>query len=169
MTTGVVFLDTNFEDEDPNNQGVVTQYTYDQYGNPATSMLMMNVGTNGAATNQPNQTTTTVYDALGQLISESLPDPANGSDDSQSPTTRYTYDADGNQTSMTDAAGNVTYYEYDTMDRLTETQLPAPGGASETPQKPRPPAPPTTTMGMSLPRRTRSATSPPTPTIAAAT
>ena len=44
------------------------------------------------------------YDAFGDQISQSLPDPANGKYDSGSPTTTFTYDLDGNTTSWTYAA-----------------------------------------------------------------
>jgi RHS repeat-associated protein len=39
-------------------------------------------------------------------------------------TTTYTYDADGNQTSVNDALGRVTTYTYDALNRLTMTTYP---------------------------------------------
>jgi YD repeat-containing protein len=40
---------------------------------------------------------------------------------------RTTYNAAGNVETVTDAAGNVTSFEYDALDRLTYTRLPGPG------------------------------------------
>jgi RHS repeat-associated protein len=41
--------------------------------------------------------------------------------------TSTTYNAAGNVETVTDAAGNVTSFEYDALDRLTYTRLPGPG------------------------------------------
>ncbi len=112
---------------DPAQQGVVTNYTYDTNGNLATSTLVMNAAPNGAATGLANRVTAYVYDALGQLVSKTEPDPATGLP--TGPTTTYAYDGACNQISVTDALGNTTKYVYDPMGRLTQTIQPTPGGA----------------------------------------
>jgi len=53
-----------------------------------------------------------VYDSLGRLTQNQRPHQGNQS------TYTYTYDQDGNETSSTDSSGDVTSYQYDSVDRL---------------------------------------------------
>jgi YD repeat-containing protein len=52
------------------------------------------------------------YDSFGNEVSQSLPDPATGLQDSGSPTTTLAYDADGNTLSLTDPDSNATFWTY---------------------------------------------------------
>jgi YD repeat-containing protein len=73
----------------------------------------------------------TGYDAFGNEIGQSLPDPANGTQDSGSPTTTCTYDVDGNNLSLTDPDGSTDgtvatttanySYQYDAAGDLTQS------------------------------------------------
>jgi YD repeat-containing protein len=56
------------------------------------------------------RTRTFTYDSLSQLLTASNP---------ESGTIRYTYDADGNVVSKTDARNVMTSYSYDALHRLT--------------------------------------------------
>jgi len=68
----------------------------------------------------PDQVTTQQYDRADRLISQTAADGT---------VTRYTYDAVGNRTSMTDARGNTTSYAYDADNRLV-TQTDATGAVT---------------------------------------
>jgi len=63
------------------------------------------------------------YSNLNQLLEIVHPDetPENLADN---PRTRYSYDAAGNQTSITDPDGKTTHYEYDALNRPTAMILP---------------------------------------------
>lgn len=75
-----------------------TSYTYDNMGRPAT-------------VTQPDSTVVTdSYDAAGELTGRSYSDSTHA--------VAYTYDADGNRTTMSDATGTTTY-GYDAYDELT--------------------------------------------------
>lgn len=78
-------------------------------------------------------TTTYQYDALGQKIQQTLPDPNGDPDLSNAPVTTYGYDLDGNLTSVTDPLGNQTTYVYDALGRKIEEIDPAPDGTSGAP------------------------------------
>ena len=46
------------------------------------------------------------------------------------PVTNFTYDANGNLTSTTDALGRITSLNYDTLNRLTKVTQPKPIGTA---------------------------------------
>lgn len=123
-----------------------TDYAYDEAGNLAvttapavqaepdgtTAATVRPVTTSGFNTfgeaveeQDPNGlVTTTVYDAEGDKVSETLPSytPAGGSTPDAG-TTVWTYDSEGNQTSVTTPGGRTTSYLYDQMGdvaRITE-------------------------------------------------
>ncbi|MBI3119385.1 MAG: RHS repeat protein, partial [Candidatus Hydrogenedentes bacterium] len=83
---------------------VSTLFAYDGNGN-----MISRIDGNGA-------TTTFAYDALNRLTSINYPGGA-------SPDVTFTYDVNGNRTSMTDATG-TTQYTYDLYDRLTGIDYP---------------------------------------------
>jgi RHS repeat-associated protein len=91
--------------------GNTTSYTYDTYGDLASTSV-----TAGSQTD----TTKYAYNSLGELYCETSPNatadsvtcPSFGSS-RVADTTTYTYDADGNETSVTDPDGNMTSYAYD--------------------------------------------------------
>lgn len=120
-------------------KGDVTNYTYDSYGDVATTTTNPSTGvtnttqdvfdadgdqvcqaspdafaasTKCPAAGQPrvSGTTTSVYNSDGQLSSTT---------DADGNTTSYAYDGDGNQTTVTDGLGNVTKTGYDLDDRTT--------------------------------------------------
>jgi YD repeat-containing protein len=82
---------------DPTRYNVATRYAYDGVGNRT------------IITDARGYTTTTTYDALSRVLSES---------NALSHTTRYQYDAVGNRTVMTDAKSQVTRYTYDALDQV---------------------------------------------------
>lgn len=92
--------------------GHVTDYTYDAYGDIASKTTHPAAGV--------NNTRSFVYDQLGRNVCEASPVataagvqcPAAGQPRVANTTTR-TYDADGEQTSVTDPLGNTTSYSYD--------------------------------------------------------
>ncbi|MGW5196736.1 LamG-like jellyroll fold domain-containing protein [Streptomyces spiralis] len=69
--------------------------------------------------------TTTAYDAEGNKVSETLPPytPA-GASTPNAGTTVYTYDSEGNQTSVTTPGGKTTSYLYDQLGNLVRTTAP---------------------------------------------
>ncbi|WP_164119067.1 RHS repeat protein [Sphingorhabdus sp. Alg239-R122] len=100
--------------------GFTESYTLDANGNRI------------SVTNKLNGTITNVYDDRGLLISETLPQTihgANGNVIATTVTNTFEYDARGNRTKMTEAAGlteaRVTLYRYDLNDRLIETEYAA--------------------------------------------
>lgn len=105
---------------DPN--GKTTSYTYDADGDLTSSSITVG---------ELTDTTTYAYNNLGQLYCEVSPDanaasvtcPSFG-DSRHSDTTTYAYDADGNETSSTDADGNETTYSYDADNNQTEVTDP---------------------------------------------
>jgi RHS repeat-associated protein len=81
---------------------------------------------------QPNPTsgdtalgpiTTETYDADGDLLSESLPDPTTGA--AGGPTTTFSYDAFGDQISTTDPMLNTSFDVYDLDGRVVQEQDPS--------------------------------------------
>lgn len=120
----------------------VTSYTYDIYGRMLTATQQMTLS--GAAGTTPAVTSYT-YNVMGMKTSETTPRAANAAYDgqftasyaydtvgrlsqvsrkyengaaNQTVTTQYTYDAAGNQVSVTDEAGRETTYTYDSMNRV---------------------------------------------------
>lgn len=99
---------------DANNAAVVTKYTYDAAGNEHS------VVTPGS-TPTSTRTTTYVYDALNRLVKEIEP-VVNG----QQATTTYTYTADSQIATTTDANGNQESNLYNQRGELYQSQLPPP-------------------------------------------
>ncbi|HEX6487892.1 MAG TPA: DNRLRE domain-containing protein, partial [Candidatus Dormibacteraeota bacterium] len=88
--------------------GDVTSYTLDLNGNP-----MQIVPPNGSS-----ETITQSFDNDDELLTKALPVVSPG----PSATTIYTFDAFGKTTSVKDANGNLTVYQYDAAERLVKTQ-----------------------------------------------
>src|SRR5262249_12508451 len=59
------------------------------------------------------------YDALGRLSDQTEPDP-DPADNQPAPVTHYSYDPAGNLHLVTDPLGDLTTFEYDTRNRLTD-------------------------------------------------
>ena len=70
-------------------------------------------------TDAMGKTTSWGYNARGQVLSQTDPDP-DGAGPLPAPVTSYTYDLAGQRTSITDPAGNTTLYLYDHAGRLVE-------------------------------------------------
>ncbi len=72
------------------------------------------------------------YDAGGRrtnvLVYLTAFDPATTAPSGPAQSTTYVYDANGNQTAVTDSAGNTTVSVYDPANRVTEVDEPATGG-----------------------------------------
>ncbi|MER7309884.1 Teneurin-1 [Streptomyces griseoluteus] len=124
-----------------------TDYAYDEAGNlavttapavqaepdgtnPATVRPVTTSGFNtfGEAVEEQDPSglvTTTVYDAEGNKVSETLPPytPAGGSQPNAG-TTVWTYDSEGNQTSVTTPGGKTTSYLYDQLGDVAQVTAP---------------------------------------------
>lgn len=109
--------------------GNTTTYQYDSTGNltkiipptysGGTQLGPTNIAPDGLSrpqtvTDGNGHTTTSTYDPLDRVTNEQFQDGSVG----------YGYDADGNQTSMTDSSG-TTSYQYDARNRQTQKTLPA--------------------------------------------
>ncbi|MFD4602086.1 LamG-like jellyroll fold domain-containing protein [Streptomyces sp. NPDC058464] len=136
-------LPTSMTDADTNT----TNYAYDEAGNLAlTTAPAVQVEKDGTSpdTERPTtvsgfntfgeaveeqdpdgNTTTTAYDANGDKVSETLPTytPA-GAASPNAGTTVWTYDSQGNQTSVTTPGGKTTSYLYDQMGDLAQITEP---------------------------------------------
>ena len=66
------------------------------------------------------------FDAFGNQVSESLPDPSTGTAGGPTTTTTYAFDLDGNEVSTTDPMSNVTAYSYDAFGNQISQSLPNP-------------------------------------------
>jgi RHS repeat-associated protein len=97
-------------------------YSYDGYRNPYTF------------TNALGKTTTTIYNALDQLLTVIEPDPETGAHGA--PVTQYQYDRNGNLRFVSDPRGALTQYVYDARDRRRLEVLPIPGGSPDANQLP---------------------------------
>jgi uncharacterized delta-60 repeat protein len=101
------------------DNGKSVSETYDAQGNKSSQ------------TDELGRTTTYKYDDAGQLIEVDQPqvaDPAHPSN-LVTPVTKYTYDANGDELTQTDANNHTTTFTYDALgDELTRT---LPGGESE--------------------------------------
>jgi RHS repeat-associated protein len=118
----------------------ITQYQYDQFGkvlktiypdNSTTSATYDSFGNTLTSTDQLGQTTQYQYDAENRLIKVTLPavtNPATGK--VVNPTYQYAYDAQGNQTNLTDPNGGQTTFTYDAQGNETSRTLPL--GQTET-------------------------------------
>ncbi|MEU4244347.1 LamG-like jellyroll fold domain-containing protein [Actinoplanes sp. NPDC026619] len=103
---------TGLADQDSTGATLRTAgYTYDEAGNPT------------SVTDPLNKTTTTVYDALDRVTSQTQPGTGG-----QSITTRFGYNADRNKTRYTDPNGNVTTYTYNVLGLPESTVVPAVAG-----------------------------------------
>jgi len=91
--------------------GRVTSYTWDTLGRRLTRTIPLTTAASGSAAS----TTTYAYDTLSNLIQTAAP---------LGRTTSSTYNANGNKVSDTDPLGNVTTYQYDSLNRLTTTTYP---------------------------------------------
>jgi YD repeat-containing protein len=113
----------------------VTSYKYDEFGNISEttqpdgtkiSAKYNNKGQKISETNQLGQIRTFEYDDNGQLIKVTLPE-VNG----QKPVYEYTYDAQGNQLTIKDPNGHITYFTYDLNGNQLTRTLPD-GNSTET-------------------------------------
>ena len=108
-------------------EGYATATSYTSFGEVDSVIRYANASSAIAATGAPptigsgsgfdiemdsakDQVTQYSYDDLGRLIDENRPDNAGNT---------YAYDANGNLTTITDAAGNKSYNYYDALNRLT--------------------------------------------------
>ncbi len=107
--------------KETDSEGRSIAYTYDSDSRVATK--------NQAITSSDSRTTKTLYDYRGNMTSVSvnvrLGDLGGNSYEDNTKTELVqtnTYDKNGNMDSSTDAAGNVTKYTYDKLNRLLETK-----------------------------------------------
>jgi YD repeat-containing protein len=105
---------------DQSSQPIYEAYTLNAFGNRI------------QVRNRLGAVTTNVYDRRGLLTSETLPITsirANGTTEASSVTNTFEYDARGNRKKMTEALNlteqRITTYDYDRLDQLTATHLPA--------------------------------------------
>jgi len=109
---------------DPGTNVLTTTYTfYDAVGR-----VQYSVSARGAVTQN-------IYDAAGRLTNTLVYtayvyNPLLGAPQPTGPcqSTSYTFDADGNQITVTDSAGHTTTSVYDSADRLKEVDYPSGGG-----------------------------------------
>jgi len=116
--------------------GDVTTYNYDQYGypdvvtrnsnRPAEEQVVIDydyddIGRQTAVIDGNSNTTYFEYNEIGDLMSvtSQVTDPGTGLP--VDVITSYTYDPNGNRTSVTDPENNSTTYEYTAMDKLSRT------------------------------------------------
>jgi RHS repeat-associated protein len=100
------------EVDEPGSSGL-NQYTC--YTNDSLERLV--------AITQGAQTRTYKYDMLSRLVSTKQPEETGVcSSDPSNPSTCYTYDADGNVLTRTDARGVTTTYAYNALNQLTSKQ-----------------------------------------------
>jgi len=84
-------------------------------------------GTLCAQIDELGRRTEFTYDALGRVLSVTLPDP-DGEGPLKAPVTHYQYDDAAGTVTVIDPLGNVIVQTYDADDRLVETLLPDPDG-----------------------------------------
>jgi YD repeat-containing protein len=105
-----------------------TDYSYDVLGN------LLQVNQHGIGSGDVARVRTFNYDSLSRLLCASNPENSSASCPTANSgyvatTTGYSYDANGNVTSRTDARGVVTNYGYDALNRLlSKTYASAPAG-----------------------------------------
>jgi RHS repeat-associated protein len=83
-----------------------------------TDVLFDKVGHVVATTDALANTTYNKYDERGRVIETRLPDPDGTTGVGKAPITRNVYDRVGNVESTTDPLGNITFYAYDSFNRL---------------------------------------------------
>ena len=116
-TTGYDTFGEAAEAQDPD--GDVTSYAYDADGRQVTQTLPGYTQPGGSS--PVNGTSTTTYNALGQVTAQ---------EDADGNTTRYSYDQLGDRTGQTDPGGGVTTASYDADgEQLSQT---GPTGAQTT-------------------------------------
>jgi RHS repeat-associated protein len=99
---------------------VTTLYGYDSHND-----LVYVTNAEGAGADDPNHSTDYSYNFLSEKTSETDAAPTAGA---TRPETTYTYDGDGDLTSVTDPRGATTSYFYDESGRkISEEQEPVPG------------------------------------------
>jgi len=99
--------------------GYQTTFAYDANGN-VTKMTDANANAGLQPKNAYGATVYKIYDELNRVKSET--DAQNGA--TNNGVTSYTYDLLGNMTSVTDAEGRVTYFDYDDLGRLNTVRDP---------------------------------------------
>ena len=124
--TRIAYFPTGLVQQVTQPDGSYTRYTYDpaqrltgiadNAGNTITYTLDNAGNRTAESTKDPTgslkRSLSRVYDQLGQLSSQS---------DAYSHATGYTYDADGNTNTVTDALGRITDNDYDPLGRLSRT------------------------------------------------
>ena len=73
--------------------------------------------------------TTYTWDAFGNEVSQSLPNPTTGA--AGGPTTTFAYDLDRNEVWTTDPLGNVTAYTFDAFGNQVSQSLPDPANGKQ--------------------------------------
>ncbi len=116
------------------SQEQLTQYEYDQFGNlvktiypddSSMSAAYDSYGNRTSSTDQMGQTTQYQYDDENRLIGVILPAVTNPATNQRAnPTYQYGYDANGNQTSLTDPNGGMTTFTYDAQGNELSRTLP---------------------------------------------
>ncbi|MBN8491307.1 MAG: tandem-95 repeat protein, partial [Burkholderiales bacterium] len=106
-----------------------TQFVYDELGRVrreidalghATVTAYDAVGHTVSVTDRRGFVTSREYDHAGRLVKLWEPAPIGSTDPNERPLTQFSYDAQGNLLTVTDARGNVTSYEYDELNRRTK-------------------------------------------------
>ena len=92
--------------------GTFVTATYDDLGRKATE------------TNQLGHTRSFDYDAQGQLVAVTLPSFTDKDGNLVTPRYQYGYDAEGNQTTLTDPLGRETQWEFDEQGRQVSRTMP---------------------------------------------
>ena len=95
--------------------GAVLEYGYDASGNKTQLIKTVQTGSGPVTT-----TETYGYDALNRLTQVSVDFPLLPG---EGVITTYTYDANGNRSSMSYANGNTTSYSYDVLNRLSDVTI----------------------------------------------
>jgi YD repeat-containing protein len=116
--------------------GNITSYTYDDYGQRLTmtdaldntwQYVYDDLGRQISTTDPLGRVTRNTYDDAGHVTETIRNYDANrdpNEDNQYNISTTYTYDAGGNQTTVTDTYGNTTTYTYDDAGRLVQTTDP---------------------------------------------
>ncbi len=115
---------TTVTQPDPDGAGSLSAATQsNQYD------LLGRVTSHRASTANPDDSTTTyVYDNVNRLIQMTQSDP-DGAGPQSAPVSNYTYNANGNRVTETNALGKVTTWVYDNLNRTTQITQPDPDGA----------------------------------------